>query len=99
MYDSLFHPCTAGIWLMCSVCGFLVILIQYQQGAHDHRVSDKLSSRTLSNTLFPLSWSYCVQSCGINVQHITAALSLCLILSRAFLQRLPHHSPHKKWDL
>lgn len=85
-----FHPCTPGIWLMRCVCGFLTILVQCQQGARDHRLSDKVLSIALSNTLSSLSWSYCVQPCGINAQHITTALSLHLILSGEFLQRLPH---------
>lgn len=44
-----------------------------------------------------LSLSDCVQPCGINAQHITAALSLHLILSGEFLWCLPHHSAQMRF--
>lgn len=65
----------------------LAIPVLCQQGAHRHSASDKPSGITPSGALFLLllPGSHCVQPCGITARHITAALSLHLILWGEFL--------------
>lgn len=78
--DYPLHTCTTCIWLMCFVCDFLTLLIQWQQDLWIYIFPPRFLSRRLCNILFLFSRSDCVQPLGINAQHITTILSILLIL-------------------
>lgn len=94
--DYPLHTCTTYIWLMCFVCDFLTLLIQWQQDLWIYIFPPRFLSRRLCNILFLFSRSDCVRPLGSNAQHITTILSILLILFQDFPQSLTHHSPRTK---